>query len=250
MRLSIHQPDFFPWLGFFHKISQSERFVVFDHVQAPRGKSWLTRNRILLNGEPRWLTLPIQRSGLQAITDLEINYSTNFERKHLGTIRQAYAKARFFDEVFPIVSDLYAHHPAKVLDFNLLVIREFCSRMRLAPEFVHSSALIKEEPNLRGLGANELVLRLCLSAGGTFYISGTGCLDFIEPETFSCEGIDFWFQDFDPPEYPQVHGSPFVSHMSVLDALFNLGFDQTAKLLRSPMLIAPGKYFERIKDND
>ena len=250
MRLSIHQPDFFPWLGFFHKVAQSERFVVFDHVQAPRGKSWLTRNRILLDGEPRWLTLPIQRNGLQAITDLKINYSTNFERKHLGIIQHAYAKSKFFDEIFPVISDLYAQHPDKVSEFNLLIIQEFCSRMNLATEFVHSSRLIKEDPGLRELGANELVLRLCAFAGGTFYISGTGCLDFIEPETFSAEGIDFWFQDFDPSEYSQVHGSPFISHMSTLDALFNLGFEETANLLRPPMLINPDEYFKRINQND
>ena len=201
MRLSIHQPDFFPWLGFFHKIAQSERFVVFDHVQAPRGKSWLTRNRIILNGEPRWLTLPIWRSGFQPITDLEINYSTNFERKHLGTIRQAYGKANFFDEVFPIVTDLYSLRPAKVLEFNLNAIRELSDRMELGAEFVHSSTLVREKPALTELAANDLVLQICAYGGGTLYVSGTGCLDFIEPDIFSEKGIEFWFQDFEVSKY-------------------------------------------------
>ena len=101
MRLSIHQPDFFPWLGFFHKIFHSERFIVFDHVQAPRGKSWLTRNQIILNGEPRWLTLPSRKQGLQPIREVEINYETNFKTKHLGTLNKPIAKRIFSERYFP-----------------------------------------------------------------------------------------------------------------------------------------------------
>ena len=241
IKVSIHQPDFFPWLGFFHKVSQSDRFVVFEHVQAPRGKSWLSRNRILLNGSPFWLTLPVRREGLQAIKDLNIDYSSNFERKHLGTIKQAYGKARFFDEVYPIVADLYSKRPKKVMEFNLNVIREFCGRLRLNAEFVYSSVLVNEVPALSNMASNELVLELCVSAGGTSYVSGTGCIDFIKPNAFFAQGIEFWFQDFNGVEYTQCQDGPFIPNMSVLDALFSLGFCETSKLLKPPMLVSPDK---------
>ncbi|MBU4273943.1 MAG: WbqC family protein [Planctomycetes bacterium] len=63
MRIAIHQPNFFPWLGYFHRVSRVERWVFFDHVQVPRGKSWVSRNRILLAGTPAWLTIPIEKGG-------------------------------------------------------------------------------------------------------------------------------------------------------------------------------------------
>src|SRR5438477_6310656 len=100
MRLAIHQPNFFPWIGLFHKISCVDRFMFFDHVQAPQGKSWLSRNKILIDGEARWLTIPIKRNSGQRISEVAINYSENFERKHLGTLRQAYGKSPHFEEVF------------------------------------------------------------------------------------------------------------------------------------------------------
>ncbi|MBT3638459.1 MAG: WbqC family protein [Opitutae bacterium] len=246
MKLSIHQPDFFPWLGLFHKIAHSERFVVFDHVQTPQGKSWLTRNRILLNGEPRWMTLPIHRKGLQPIYAVEVNYEVNFKPKHLGTLRQAYQKASFFEEIFSFVENLYADSPRTVQEFTLRAIEEICSSLGIGTEFVLSSEIVSKNPELSNLGANDLVLELCLHSQASFYISGTGCLDFIRPETFSAKGIEFNFQAFSSPPYAQVHGEPFVSHMSILDALFNLGFSGTAELLTEPMLKSASKYFSEI----
>ena len=66
-KLIIHQPDFMPWLGFFHKLSLCNEFLVFDHVQISNGKSWSSRNKILLNGKPFWLTIPTIKSKNQRI---------------------------------------------------------------------------------------------------------------------------------------------------------------------------------------
>ncbi|MEC8243666.1 MAG: WbqC family protein [Verrucomicrobiota bacterium] len=246
MKLSIHQPDFFPWLGFFHKIFHSEKFIVFDHVQAPRGKSWLTRNRILLNGEPRWLTLPIRRKGLQPIHEVEINYDTNFKIKHLGTLKQAYHKAKFFKEVYPLLESLYSQLPKTAKEFSLCSIKEICNSMGIKTEFLISSDIVLKAPEISSLGANELVLELCLHSGANFYISGTGCLDFIRPTTFSARGIEFKFQNFSSPVYQQVHGQPFIKQMSILDALFNLGFSGTLNLLTDPMLQTPSEYLAEV----
>jgi hypothetical protein len=223
---------------------------VFDHVQAPRGKSWLTRNRILLNGEPRWITLPIHRKGLQPIHAVEVNYEVNFKPKHLGTLKQAYQKANFFDEIFPFLENLYADSPPTVQEFTLRAIEEICSSLGIGTEFVLSSEIVSKTPELSNLGANDLVLELCLHSQASFYISGTGCLDFIRPETFSAKGIEFNFQAFSSPPYAQVHGVPFISHMSILDALFNLGFSGTAELLTEPMLKTASEYFSEIGETN
>lgn len=247
MRLSIHQPDFFPWLGLFHKIFHSERFIVFDHVQAPRGKSWLTRNQIILNGEPRWLTLPSRKQGLQPICEVEINYETNFKTKHLGTLKQAYRRANFYKEVFPFVESLYDESPITVQEFTLRAIREICQLLGIKTEFIHSSEIVSKKPELASLGSNELILELCIYSGANFYISGTGCLDFIRPKTFLEKGIEFNFQSFCPPLYGQVHGEPFISHMSTLDALFNLGFSGTVELIKPPMLKTASEFLSESK---
>ena len=247
MVVSIHQPNLFPWMGLFHKISHSERFVVFDHVQAPQGKSWLTRSKIILNEEPRWLTLPIHRVSLQKIVDIQINYETNFVRKHLGTLRQAYGKTEYFDQAFPLVEEVYSQKFKYLVDFNLMTIRTFSERMNLSTEFLRSSEVLKEEDTLDGIKGNDLVLRLCQICGGSSYISGTGCLDFIRPEEFVKGDVQFQFQNFICPEYPQVNCPSFVPAMSILDAVFNVGFAGVKALLEAPMLLSPEQYHELSK---
>ncbi|MBI38515.1 MAG: hypothetical protein CMF59_02875 [Leptospiraceae bacterium] len=237
--IAIHQPDFFPWLGFFDKMAQADCYIVFDHVQAPQGKSWLTRNRIRLGNEARWFTLPVKRSGKTRIADLSISSDHTLLRKHLGTLRQAYQKAPFFEEIYAFVQSLYASIPEKVADFNFNAIKRISEALGLKPEFVFSSNMEQEGVVLQGLGGNELVLELCRQVGAERYISGTGCLDFIEPWTFAAEGIEFWFQDFKHPKYKQVTSEEFISHLSILDVLFNVGFSGAAQLISQHDLIEP-----------
>ena len=231
MRLAIHQPNFFPWLGLFHKIASVDRFMFFDHVQAPDGKSWLSRNRILIDGDVRWLTIPIKRHSGQRISDVAINYSGNFARKHLGTLRQAYGKSPHFDEVFEFLETLYAQKFDKLSRFNEEFIRSVCSRTGIGTSFCRSSELVEAFPELLGQAGNELVLNLSLKAAASGYLSGSGCTDFIEQESFSTNGIEFAFQHFVHPGYRQGKGdAPFVSHLSSLDALFSVGFSGLEEL--------------------
>ena len=72
-KISLHQPNFLPWLGFFDKMAKSDVFVIFDDVQFPRGKTYTSRTRIV-NGEPRWLTVPIKKkSRMLKINETEID---------------------------------------------------------------------------------------------------------------------------------------------------------------------------------
>ena len=227
MKLSIHQPDFWPWAGLFHKIACSDKFVIFDSVQAPRGKSWLTRNQILLNGSPTWITLPIFRASNQKIFDVKINHQVNFRTKHLGTMRQAYAKSPYFCEVFEFVEEIYAEKHELARDLSLSIIKGVCQKLGIKTEFIEIQTLfaLSDLSELRG---NDLILEICKLCQASSYLSGTGCLDFIKPEEFSKNGITFAFQDFVQLEYAQIGTQDFHPSMSILDLLFNLGFEQTS----------------------
>jgi len=231
--VAIHQPNFFPWLGTFHKIAMVDEFIFFDHVQAPRGKSWVSRNKILLSGKAGWLTIPIRKSGkgYQRISDVCINYGTNFERKHLGTIKQAYQKSAHFKEVYAMIESIYANKYERLADFNKEYIQLVSARVGLKASFQSSTEMVNKNSRLAGLTGNEVVLKLCMQATANRYISGVGCLEFIEPLSFEEEGIEFYFQRFVHREYRQVNTASFVSHLSSLDALFNVGFDGLRSLI-------------------
>ena len=232
MRVAIHQPNFMPWLGIFHRAATVDRFVFFDHVQALRGKSWLSRNRILVQGEARWLTMPVHKSGagLPKVGEVRIQWDNPSVAKQLRTLEAEYGRHPHFDEIYACVAELYDARPPLIADLNKAFFARVVSRLGLAVELVSSSELAARDPQLLGLAGNELVVATCRSAGADEYVSGAG-FDSIEPATFEAAGIAFGFQRFTHPEYPQAGTSSFVSHLSVLDALFNVGFDGVRKLV-------------------
>lgn len=232
MRIGIHQPNFLPWLGIFNRIALVDTFVLFDHVQAPQGKSWFTRNRILIQGEARWLTLPRETAGRsgQAIKDVRIHYDAVFPGKHLRTLNAEYGRHAHYPEVSGFVEQLYDREWQFVADLNEAFITGVSHRIGLRTSFVRSSDLLEVDISLRDRRGNDLVLKTCEAAGGSEYVSGEGCLDFIEPEAFADAGIRFFFQNFVHPVYPQRH-SCFVPNLSVIDALCCVGFEGVAELV-------------------
>ena len=233
MRVSIHQPNFFPWLGIFQRIYDSDMFVFFDHVQANGGRSWVSRNKINISGKEAWLTMPVKKSGRfgQKIIDVEINYEVQFVDKHLKTLQINYGKARHFKNVFPMIEQIYSAEYQCIAEFNKKFIESVCGILNLDTSFIESSQIIKDFPHIATLKGNDLVLEICLAVNADAYLSGDGCQDFILPDTFAAAGVDFMFQNYKQPIYEQNGHGDFVSHLSIIDALFNIGADGVKDLL-------------------
>ena len=238
MRVAIHQPNFMPWLGLFNKLAMVERFVVYDHVQAMGGSSWLTRNRILVKGEPRWLTMPIERSGtgLPPVNEVRVQWENRAVVKQLRTLEQEYGSHPHFDEVFALITELYDERPPLIARLNEAFLRRMVMELGLPVEFVSSTELCAQHPRLRALNGSELVLATCQAAGGDEYVCGEGGVGYIDPPAFEAAGVAFWWQRYAHPEYPPAASAPFVSHLSVLDALFNVGFAGTRELIEHEAL--------------
>jgi len=235
-RVAIHQPNFIPWLGLFDRIARVDRFVFFDHVQALRGKSWLTRNRLLNNGEPRWMTVPVQRSGkgLQRVSEVLIVPGPAFPDKQLRTLDIEYGHHPFYAETAALVHRIFTAGHESVAELNTQFTRGTCAALGISAEFVSSTQLMADDEGLRTAAGNDLVLRTCVAAGGDAYLSGDGCMDFIDPDAFGAAGVSFAFQEFRHPVYDQWRRTDFVSHLSVIDALCNLGFAGVRDLLDVP----------------
>ena len=230
MKACIHQPDFFPWLGLFNKIAKTDNFIILDNVQTPGGKSWLTRNRLLYNGEVKWLTIPVCRKKI-AIKDLEISLNLNFQRKHLGFIRSSYGKAPFFKMIYPLFEEIYSAECTKLGIFNLNAIKLINKKIGLKTNISYASDYVGSAfPPLHS--GNDLILEIAKKSNTKYYLSGTGCKEFINPKSFEDEGIKFEFQNFTCKPYSQSGcKSNFVPQLSIIDALFNLGFEGVYKIL-------------------
>src|SRR5205085_3184943 len=116
--VAIHQPNFFPWLGFFNKMARADSFVLLDHtVNRPNDAIYTKRVTILNNNSEYWLTIPLLKpKGVEfvPINEMRINLGDKFAGKQLKTIELNYKKAPFFNDVFPLVTSFY-DHPSELI---------------------------------------------------------------------------------------------------------------------------------------
>ena len=218
--VAIHQPNFLPWLGYFDKLRQADVFIFLDDAQLPRhGGSWVNRVRLLIGGEPRWLTVPIVRPhGPQRIADVRIDDSRRWRDKAIRTVEQSYRVCPRFEEVFPVVEELLREKTSSLAELNEVAIRRLSGLIGVdqGTHFVRSSAL-----GVKATGTERLV-DLTVGTSGAAYLSGDGSDDYQDPELFGSAGITLYYQRFSHPTYPQP-SAEFAPGLSMIDALMNIG---------------------------
>lgn len=227
--VAIHQPNFFPWLGYFDKLARADVFVLLDDAQFPKkGGTWINRVRLLVDEEPAWVTAPVDRSyhGVRQIREMRIDEQRPWRRKLLATIQTSYGRAPHKDEVMPLLSELIENPTDRLADYNRTSITALADGLGLTTEFVLSSSL-----GTSGR-ATERLIELVKAVGGSSYLSGGGAGGYQEDERFSEAGIELVEQRFEPATYPQLARDP-VPGLSVIDALLNCGFEGTRRLLDS-----------------
>ena len=227
--VAIHQPNFFPWLGYFDKIARADVFCLMDNVQFPKkGGTWTNRVRLLVSGKPTWITAPVDRSyhGVRPIAQMQISNDPVWRTKLLKTVRTAYAKAACFQEVFPFLEDLITNPTRCLAEYNEGAIRHTCDAIGLKEtEIVRGSTLEVEGE------ATDLLISMVRALDGTAYLCGGGAGGYQEDEKFSEAGIELIYQNFRHPVYSQAPQREFVAGLSIIDALLHCGFEGTAQLL-------------------
>lgn len=219
MILTAHQPVYLPWLGLFHKIALADKFVFFNEVQY-LPKDWMNRNKIKTASGAIWLTVPVLRKGYREskTSELQINNTVNWQEKHLKTISINYRKAPFFENYIKFFEATYAKEWIYLSDLNEYMLKWFLKEFGINVEFLRAS-----DYNFEGT-KSSLVLDMCKKLNASTYIFGTLGRDYVQMDEFKKAGINVIFQDYIHPTYRQMYGD-FVSHLSIIDLLFNCGPD-------------------------
>lgn len=216
----ILQPSYVPWRGFFDLVHEADVFVFYDDVQYDK-HGWRNRNRIKTAQGTQWLTIPVKAKGNVVggltVKDVGISWTQDWSKKHAQSIRQSYARAPFFREVWPAVEALFAERHELLADFTIASTIALARLLGIThTSFVRSSAL-----GVDG-GKTERLARIVEHVGADRYLSGPSAREYIEPERFAERNIALAYKSYDYPEYEQLH-PPYDPQVSILDLLFMKG---------------------------
>jgi len=224
MLVTIHQPNYLPWPGFFHKWQESDQFIILDTVQFHKN-DWQNRNRIKTANGVLWLSVPVHFTFPDVIADVKIA-NARWARKQIASIEQAYGKLPFFAAIWPDIKQILAAPWISLSEMNVALIRVLGQMLGCdAPLLLASSLPVHQtDPTLR-------LIELCQCVQGDAYLSGSEGRNYLLQDQFIKHDIELWFQQVDAPIYPQLYGD-FIPYLSVLDLLFHVG-DEAADRVKA-----------------
>lgn len=220
MIAAIHQPNYLPWPGYFHKLAGCDVFVFLDAVQYPRGRSFAARNRIKTPNGVAYLTVPVSlpRGHERKVSYLDVGFADErWREKHLKTVEQSYRRAPFFEEVFALYR-AGLEEGETFAEVNIGLIERFAAYLGIATPTRRLSELLVSFGE-----QTQLIVDVCRAVGADVYLSGSGGGRAYTDEALLREhGIELRYDEYEEPEYPQLWDG-FEPRLSVLDLLCNCG---------------------------
>jgi hypothetical protein len=233
-KVAIHQPDFFPWSGFFNKYLKSDIFVILDNVQFTKGPpgDWTNRTLISNCGTKKWITLPIVRSynGTKSIREISIFSPQNSKKKILRTLEGLYGNHCSYSQVIKEVSELILFPSESLATYNQKVILQLIEMLQLPKKEI----LLASEMSSSATGT-ALLAEITINVGGEIYISGEGGKKYLDVDRLRESGIELNWIGYSQPEYTQCGLKKFLPGLSILDTLMNLGIAGTRSYLLAEM---------------
>tara|TARA_B110001450_G_scaffold155271_1_gene144763 strand:- start:776 stop:1459 length:684 start_codon:yes stop_codon:yes gene_type:complete len=218
MIISIHQPQYIPWLPYFFKIDRSDLFIFLDSVNFQKN-GLQNRNEIKTGQGRKWLSIPVNHKAGQKICETTMSGKINWPKKHFQTLKSCYGKSKFFSFYEPYFEFFYTQKWENLSDLNIELTLKMMEWLGITTPTLNSSDMgIKS-------AASDLVLDICKANGATKYLSGSGGINYLILDDFISAGIEVEFIDNKLPVfYEQLFPKMgFVNDISAVDLIFNCG---------------------------
>lgn len=219
MILSVMQPYFFPYLGYFLLIKHADTFVSFDTPQyIDRG--WVNRNRIIHQNRPEaaYITVPLQKHPFDAaINQVEIDNAQDYRGRILGQVDASYKKrAPFFRPVRELLLSCLEGETQSLARLNELSLIKTCEYLGLPFNLqVFSRMDLQIDPVL---DSGEWGLNISKAMGASRYINAPGGMALFDQKKFDDAGIDLRFLKIRFTPYEQKK-PVFLEGLSILDVM-------------------------------
>ena len=218
MIVSVNQPYFAPYPGFFYKAHLSDYFVVLDDVQFPRKTTWITRNRFKNDQGTLWMTVPVWKKGLgrQHIRDVRICHTGRWKKKHLRSFQNAYAHAPFLKDHLDLMRHIFSRQYDGLVDLDMAIITYIMDFLEIKTKIVLMSDL-----DVAGKGT-PLIIDICKSLGADQFLVQSSAVAYYDPVQFESAGLELVSCKKPDYVYPQMWGE-FIANLSILDMIFTCG---------------------------
>lgn len=217
MRLSIMQPYFFPYLGYFDLVARVDRWVVFDTPQYVR-HGWVNRNRIL-HPETGWqyIVVPLKKHGRSTpILDIEIHEDGRWKRRMVGQLEHYRKRAPYFRETMDLLAETLETDTRSLAELDVKSLEAVCRRLAIPfrPEWYSRMNLPIGDVDAPG----DWALEIAAAMGAREYVNPPGGAQLFDREQFERRGIELTLQRFEPLVY-DCPPYQFEPNLSILDVL-------------------------------
>lgn len=218
MIVSIHQPQYLPWLPYFLKVAESDVFILLDSVDFQKN-GLQNRNQIKTSQGPQWLTVPVRQKLGQKIDEVVLDNKGDWRRKHWQAIQQNYRKCAAFKLYAEELEGFFSKEWVSLSQLNIALFSLMLKWLGIERKIMRSSEMKS------GGESSELVLNLCLEVGAKRYISGTGGHNYLDETAFSAAGVEIVYRSpVLPDSYPQAYPQAgFFNNLTALDIILNCG---------------------------
>lgn len=226
MIVSIHQPNFIPWIGYFYKICCSDVFVLLDTAQFEKN-SVADRNVVKGNNAAVQIKLPVKcLHHTDSYNDVAVRITDYWIDKTLKTLEYNYKKAKYFEEIYEDIRKWLKRSDLSLSEYNSFIIIDICKKMHIKTQIRFSHDLDIDSSNI------QRIIDICKYFNADIYFSGNGARTYQNEENFRKNGITLQYTDFLHPVYHQLWKG-FLPNLSIVDLLFNEGYENSSKIIKN-----------------
>lgn len=218
MKLGIMQPYFFPYVGHFSLIANTDQWVVFDITQYTP-KTWMNRNRVLhpMQGW-NYVTVPLANASISIKTcEARILDVEKTRESVLGKLSHYKRKAPYFSAVERIVHETFSDNDDdSLVRLNTRGLDVVCAYLGIAFNYRICSELDLQLPS--DMQAGDWALEISTQLGATDYVNPIGGRELFDPSQFAARGVALHFLKTSEFRYDTAPYQ-FEPHLSILDVL-------------------------------
>ena len=216
MNISLMQPYFLPYIGYFSLIKHSDLFIAFDLAQYKR-RGWIHRNRILnTSGKPMYITVPTKRASLETkIKDILVD-EEGWQLKILAQLDFYKKKAPYYKEVVDFLTDCFSYKTRRISDLNVYLLKRVCDYLKIDHNIKILSELHVTFEEVKA--SDEWGLYVTKQLGGLSYINLPSGKSFYNRDKYANHNIQIQFIENNIRKYNQMKEG-FEPSLSIIDAM-------------------------------